>query len=65
MIELVNSINAVNTIKLREGQKLTAKKKNILLSFINGDGIQLTGNNEISDISIQTAPNKRAIYIRV
>lgn len=63
MIELVNSINAVNTIKLREGQKLTAKKKNILLSFINGDGIQLTGNNEISDISIQTAPNKRAIYI--
>lgn len=63
MIELVNSINAVNTIKLREGQKLTVKKKNILLSFINGDGIQLTGNNEISDISIQTAPNKRAIYI--
>ena len=27
MIELVNSINAVNTIKLREGQKLTAKRK--------------------------------------
>lgn len=63
IIELVNSINAVNTIKLKEGQKLVTKKNNILLSFINGDGIQLTGDNEISNISIQTAPNKRAIYI--
>lgn len=62
-IELVNSINAVNSIRLKEGQKLVSSEKNILLSFINGDGIQLTGDNEISNISIQTSPNKRAIYI--
>lgn len=36
IIELVSSINAVNTIKLKEGQKLISNKKNILLSFING-----------------------------
>ncbi|MDY6065847.1 MAG: hypothetical protein SPI59_05900 [Finegoldia sp.] len=63
LIELENSINAVNTIKLKEGQKLVTDKENILLSFINGDGVELTGGNEISNISIQTSPNKRAIYI--
>ena len=63
IIELVCSINAVNTIKLKEGQKLISNKKNILLSFINGGGIELTGDNEISNISIQTSPDKRAIYI--
>ncbi len=63
IIELENSINAVNTIKLKEGQKLTSEKDDILLSFINGDGIALTGDNEISNISIQTTPDKRAIYI--
>ena len=63
IIELVCSINAVNTIKLKEVQKLISNKKNILLSFINGGGIELTGDNEISNISIQTSPDKRAIYI--
>ena len=51
------------SIKLKEGQKLISNKKNILLSFINGGGIELTGDNEISNISIQTSPDKRAIYI--
>lgn len=63
VIELENSISLVNSIKLNKGQKLIAKKDNIFLSFINGDGVALTGNNEISNISIQTSPAKRAIYI--
>lgn len=63
IIELENSINAVNTLKLKEGQKLISKKENILLSFINTDGLILSGDNEIANISIQTSPNKRAIYI--
>ncbi|MCI5775115.1 MAG: hypothetical protein MR008_01300 [Aerococcus sp.] len=62
-IELVNSINAVNSITLGVGQKLTATHDNVLLSFINGDGIVLRGDNEISNLAIQTAPNRRAIYI--
>lgn len=38
-------------------------RQHVLLSFIHGDGIALSGDNEISDISLQTTPNKRAIYI--
>ncbi|WP_336249270.1 hypothetical protein [Stomatohabitans albus] len=33
------------------------------MSFIGGDGVALTGDNEISGISIQTSPANRAIYI--
>lgn len=63
LIECVNSINAVNGIKLQPGQKLFAKSNQILLSFIHGDGIALSGDNEISGLSLQTTPNKRAIYL--
>lgn len=62
-IELINSISVPNGISLKEGQRLISNEENIFLSFINGDGIALSGNNEISNISIQTTPNKRAIYI--
>ncbi len=62
-IELVNSISLLNTLKLDKGQKLVANKEHIFLSFINGDGIALSGDNEISNINIQTSPARRAIYI--
>ncbi|MCU9534022.1 hypothetical protein [Streptococcus sp. CSL10205-OR2] len=62
-IELMNSMSVPNTIKLNPGQRLTAGSDNILLSFINGDGVALTQNNAISGIAIQTSPAKRAIYI--
>lgn len=63
IIEMSKSISAPNMINLKKGQKLIAKEKNIFLSFINGDGIGLSGQNEISDISIQTSPRNRAIFI--
>ena len=62
-IELINSISVPNGISLGKGQKIISDKDNILLSFINGDGIALSGDNEISGISIQTASKYRAIYI--
>ncbi|WP_243343495.1 hypothetical protein [Anaerococcus sp. AGMB09787] len=62
-IELTNSINAVDTIKLNKGQKIFSNEENLLLSFINGDGLALRGDNEISNIAIQTTPSRRAIYI--
>ncbi len=62
-IVLENSVSVPNGIKLKEGQKLIGKDENIFLSFINGDGIALTGNNELKNIAIQTTPAKRAIYI--
>lgn len=62
-IELTNSINAVDTIKLNKGQKIFSNEENLLLSFINGDGLALSGDNEISNVAIQTTPSRRAIYI--
>ncbi|MDY6018784.1 MAG: hypothetical protein SPJ15_03905 [Anaerococcus sp.] len=62
-IELINSIGAPNGIKLKAGQKIKGKDKNILLSFINGDGLGLSKDNEISNLSIQTSPSNRAIYL--
>lgn len=62
-IEIVNSIGVPNGIKLKKGQKIIGKDRNILLSFINGDGIALTGDNEISNLSIQTSPSRRGIYV--
>ncbi|MDD7464194.1 MAG: hypothetical protein SOW41_03795 [Anaerococcus sp.] len=62
-IELINSIGAPKGIKLKPGQKIRGKDENILLSFIDGDGIGLTNNNEVSNLSIQTSPSNRAIYL--
>src|SRR5665213_1878652 len=33
-----------------------------ILSFNNGDGIGLTADNEVSNLTIQTNPSNRAIY---
>ncbi|MDO5302213.1 MAG: hypothetical protein Q4E76_06920 [Tissierellia bacterium] len=62
-IELVNSINAVNGIGLKPGQKLVGSGEGILLSFIHGDGVALSANNELKNLALQTAPGRRAIYI--
>ncbi|MBJ8325842.1 hypothetical protein [Streptococcus pacificus] len=62
-IKLMNSMSISNSIKLNPGQSLIAGSDNILLSFINGDGIALTQNNSISGLAIQTSPSKRAIFI--
>ncbi len=62
-IEVVNSIGLPKGFKLPKGTKLYGKDRNILLSFINGDGIGLSGDNEISNISIQTASFNRGIYV--
>ncbi|MDO5018143.1 MAG: hypothetical protein Q4E02_02470 [Lagierella massiliensis] len=62
-IELINSISSPFPIKLTEGKRIIGDNKNIFLSFIGTDGIGLTKDNEISNISIQTSQNKRAIFI--
>lgn len=63
IIELANSMSVPNGISLGDGQKLISGGNDVFLSFINGDGVSLSGDNEISNISIQTSPDKRAIYI--
>lgn len=62
-IELTNSIGMPSSIHLQKGQKLVASGDNVLLSFINGGGISLAGDNEISGLAIQTNTKDRAIWI--
>lgn len=63
-LELRTSILSPNSIVLPEGFKLTGiNKDRCILSFSNGDGIGLTANNEVSNLTIQTNPNNRAIYV--
>lgn len=63
-IILQNSMSVPSGITLNPGQRLYGKGDNILLSFINGDGIALTGDNIIENVSIQTSPSHRAIYLQ-
>ncbi|MDO5026914.1 MAG: hypothetical protein Q4E50_03675 [Tissierellia bacterium] len=62
-IELTNSISLPDSIRLKEGQKLIGTNPDIFLSFIATDGIALSKDNELANLSIQTAANKRAVYI--
>lgn len=62
-IELMHSISMTGGITLKRGTKLLAGGDNVFLSFVNGDGIALSGDNEIVGIAVQTAPHRRAVYL--
>lgn len=63
-LELHTSILSSASIILPAGFKLTSiNKERCILSFSNSDGIGLTANNEVSNLTIQTNPNNRAIYV--
>lgn len=62
-IEIVNSFATSANIYLNKGVKIKGKDESIFVSFISGGGFILEGDNEISDLAIQTSPDKRAIYI--
>jgi hypothetical protein len=62
-LELQTSILCPYSITLPVGFSLTGvNKESCIISFNNGDGIGLTANNEISNLTIQANPNGRAIY---
>lgn len=61
---LQTSILCPYSIVLPVGFSLTGvNKESCIISFNNSDGIGLTANNEVADLTIQTNPNNRAIYI--
>ncbi|WP_184543235.1 hypothetical protein [Mucilaginibacter sp. FT3.2] len=63
-LELQTSILCPYAIVLPVGFSLTGvNKESCIISFNNSDGIGLTANNEVADLTIQTNPNNRAIYI--
>jgi len=65
VLEIQNSMSFDNSIILPAGMKLVgAAGSTIFLSFINSDGFGLTGHNTLSNITIQTTPTHRAIFIQ-
>ncbi|MDY3902029.1 MAG: hypothetical protein SOZ44_00435, partial [Peptoniphilus sp.] len=63
LIEIYNSFTIPNSITLNKGKKIVGKNENVLISFVNGGGIGLEGDNEIKDLAIQTSHKDRAIFI--
>ena len=62
-LELKTSILCPYSIVLPVGFSLTGvDKEKCIISFNNSDGIALTADNEVSNLTIQTNPNNRAIY---
>lgn len=62
-IELTTSVACPHSITLPPGFSLVGTDKDrSVLSFVNGDGIGLTANNRVADITVIAAPAVRAIY---
>lgn len=62
-LELQTSVACPFSITLPPGFVLTGKNKdNCILVFCNGDGIGLTANNRVSNLTVIATPSARAIY---
>jgi hypothetical protein len=62
-LELQTSVACPYSITLPPGFSLTGTDKDrCVLSFSNGDGIGLTADNRVSDITVIATPAARAIY---
>ncbi len=62
-LELQTSILCPYSIVLPVGFSITGvAKESCIISFNNSDGIGLTANNKVANLTIQTNPNNRAIY---
>lgn len=62
-LELQTSVACPHSIVLPPGFSLTgADKDRCVLSFDNGDGIGLTANNRVSNLTVIAPPGARAIY---
>jgi hypothetical protein len=62
-LELRTSILSPYSLTLPPGFSLTGKDKNsCILSFSNGDGIGLTADNRVENLTVMTTPAARAIY---
>ena len=62
-LELQTSVACPYSIALPPGYSLTGKNKDsCILSFSNGDGIALTADNRVSNLTVLATPAARAIY---
>ncbi|TFW07407.1 hypothetical protein E4K72_08925, partial [Oxalobacteraceae bacterium OM1] len=62
-LELQTSVLSPYSISLPPGFSLTGKDKDsCILSFCNGDGVGLTADNRVANLTVMTTPAARAIY---
>ena len=62
-LQLQTSVLSPYSIALPPGFSLTGKDKDsCILSFCNGDGVGLTADNRIENLTLMTTPAARAIY---
>ncbi len=62
-LQLQTSILSPYSITLPPGFSLTGKDKDrCIFSFCNGDGIGLTADNRVTNLTVMTTPAARAIY---
>jgi len=62
-LQLQTSILSPYSITLPPGFSLTGRDKDgCILSFCNGDGIGLTADNRVANLTVMTTPAARAIY---
>lgn len=62
-LQLQTSILSPYSITLPPGFALTGRDKdNCILSFCNGDGVGLTADNRVGNLTLMTTPAARAIY---
>lgn len=63
ILQLQTSVLSPYSITLPPGFMLSGKDKDsCILSFSNGDGVGLTANNRIENLTVMTTPAARAIY---
>ena len=62
-LQLQTSILSPYSIALPPGFSLSGRnKESCILSFSNGDGIALTADNRVTNLTVMTTPSARAIY---
>jgi len=62
-LQLQTSVLSPYSIALPRGFSLSGKDKNsCVLSFCNGDGVGLTADNRVENLTVLTTPAARAIY---
>ena len=62
-IAVSGHLTNAQSVQLSPGQSLCGTDKNATITFASGaDGVQLSSDNQVHDLRLEAAPNKRAIF---
>jgi hypothetical protein len=61
-ISVASDLCEIPGFRLSPGQSLVAAHAGVVLRFSPGDGIQLSTDNELEGLELQTSPDRRAVF---